>query len=39
MKAILEYKDDIFLYVQQYYRYFMKRRSVEEIPIFLLHKV
>ena len=33
------YKDDIFLYVQQYYRYFMKRRSVEELPIFLLYKV
>ena len=39
MKAILEYKDDIFLYVQQYYRYFMKRKSVEELPVFLLHKV
>ena len=34
MKAILEYKDDIFLYVQQYYRYFMKRKSVEELPVF-----
>lgn len=39
MKAILEYKDDIFLYVQQYYRYFMKRKSAEELPVFLLHKV
>lgn len=37
MNAILEYKDDIFLYVQRYYRYFMKMKSVEEIPIFLLH--
>ena len=35
--AILENKDDIFLYVQRYYRYFMKMKSVEEIPIFLLH--
>ena len=26
MNAILEYKDDIFLYIQQYYRFFMKRK-------------
>ena len=32
MNAILEYKDDIFLYIQQYYRFFMKRKSVSEIP-------
>lgn len=37
MNAILEYKDDIFLYVQRYYRYFMKMKSVEDIPFFLLH--
>ena len=37
MKAILDYKDDIFIYVQNYYRYFMKRKSVEELPIFKLH--
>lgn len=37
MKAILDYKDDIFMYVQNYYRYFMKRKSVEELPIFKLH--
>ncbi len=37
MSAILEYKDDIFLYVQRYYRYFMKMKSVEDIPTFLLH--
>lgn len=37
MSAILEYKDDIFLYVQRYYRYFMKMKSVEDIPLFLLH--
>ena len=33
MNAILEYKDDIFLYIQQYYRFFMKRKSVSEIPV------
>ena len=37
MQAILDYKDDIFLYVQSYYRYFMKKKSVEELPKFVLH--
>lgn len=32
MEAILDYKVDIFLYIQNYYRFFMKRKSVEEIP-------
>lgn len=35
MEAILEYKDAIFLYVQQYYRFFMKMKSVENMPLFL----
>lgn len=37
MNAILEYKDDIFLYIQQYYRFFMKRKSASEIPVFIIH--
>lgn len=37
MNAILEYKDDIFLYIQQYYRFFMKRKSVSEISVFIIH--
>lgn len=37
MNAILEYKDDIFLYIQQYYRFFMKRKSVSEIHVFIIH--
>lgn len=37
MKAILDYKDDIFIYIQSYYRYFMKRKSVGELPVFKLH--
>ena len=37
MNAIFEYKDDIFLYIQQYYRFFMKRKSVSEIPVFIIH--
>lgn len=36
MKAILEYKDEIFLYIQNYYRYFMKKKSVTELPSFSL---
>lgn len=36
MSAILEYKDDIFIYVQKYYRYFMKNGN-GEFPIFELH--
>ena len=36
MKAILEYKDEIFLYIQNYYRYFMKKKSVTELPRFSL---
>lgn len=36
MSAILEYKDDIFLYIQQYYRFFMKMKSVQDFPIFRL---
>ena len=37
MNAILEYKDDIFLYIQQYYRFFILRKSVSEIPVFIIH--
>lgn len=33
MEAILEYKEDIFLYIQNYYRFFMKNRD-ENIPFF-----
>ena len=34
MKAILDYKEEIFVYIQSYYRYFMKRKSVSELPKF-----
>ena len=37
MAAILDYKDDIFLYIQKYYRFFMKMKSVEQFPSFELH--
>ena len=35
MKAILEYKESIFMYIQSYYRYFMKKKSVTELPRFV----
>lgn len=34
MKEVLKYKEDIFLYIQQYYRFFMKKKSVKEFPMF-----
>ena len=34
MQAIMEYKDEIFMYIQSYYRYFMKMKSVSEFPQF-----
>lgn len=37
MKDILEYKDEIFVYIQKYYRFFMKMKSVEELPRFEVH--
>lgn len=36
LKAILEYKDDIFKYIQSYYRCFMKQLPIEQYPLFLL---
>lgn len=34
MKDILEYKKEIFLYIQTYYRCFMKDRFFQDFPIF-----
>lgn len=34
LKEILKYKEEIFLYVQGYYRAVMKQKPVEEYPIF-----
>lgn len=36
-KAILDNKDEIFIYIQNYYRYFMKMKSVEELPTFPMY--
>ena len=34
IKAILEYKNEIFIYIQSYYRAFMRKKAPEEFPIF-----
>lgn len=34
MNALLDYKDEMFLYVQQYYRSFMKGKPVSEYKMF-----
>lgn len=34
MTSILEFKNNIFMYIQKYYRYIMKMKSVEDIPVF-----
>lgn len=36
MEAILDNKDKIFTYIQSYYRYFMKRKSIEDIPTIVI---
>lgn len=34
LKAIMEYKNEIFIYIQSYYRSFMRDRAAEEFPLF-----
>ena len=38
LKEILDHKNSIFLYVQQYYRCFIREKPIGEYPIFLLSK-
>ncbi|MDT8316855.1 MAG: type V CRISPR-associated endonuclease Cas1 [bacterium] len=38
MQGILEHKEDIFSYVQNYYRCFMRERSTEDYPVFRIKK-
>lgn len=39
LKSLLEHKQEIFLYVQGYYRAFMKNESIENYPVFLGDKI
>lgn len=34
LTCILEHKEAIFLYVQQYYRWIMKAKPMDEFPVF-----
>ena len=34
LKAIMEYKTEIFVYIQRYYRCFMKNESIDKYPVF-----
>ena len=34
LKAIMEYKTEIFLYIQKYYRCFMKNETIDKYPLF-----
>lgn len=34
LEALLEYKNEIFIYLQSYYRAFMRDKPIEEFPVF-----
>lgn len=34
LSCILEHKSALFMYVQQYYRWFIREKSIEEFPVF-----
>ena len=36
LKELVKYKEDIFLYVQKYYRCFMRGKDISEYPEFLI---
>lgn len=38
LEAILNRKQDIFLYIRSYYRCFMKEKNIEAYPVFLLEE-
>ena len=33
-KDILSYKDDIFLFCREYYRWIIREKSIESFPVF-----
>jgi CRISP-associated protein Cas1 len=38
LKEILENKEEIFLYIQKYYRAFIKEKNIDEYPVFELSR-
>lgn len=39
LEPIIKHKEDIFRYVQNYYRSFMKEKEIQEFPVFLMEEV
>lgn len=39
LKDILTYKEEIFVYIQSYYRWFMKDKAINEFPVFQIDTV
>lgn len=38
LQSIIEYKEDIFLYVQGYYRAFIREKAISDYPAFLINQ-
>ena len=38
LQAIVEYKEDIFLYTQGYYRAFIREKAINDYPVFLINQ-
>ncbi|MBO5481700.1 MAG: type V CRISPR-associated endonuclease Cas1 [Spirochaetaceae bacterium] len=39
LEALLEYKNEIFIYLQSYYRAFMRDKPIEEFPMFEMEEI
>ncbi len=39
LEALLEYKNEIFIYLQSYYRAFMRDKTIDEFPTFYMEDV
>ena len=38
LEALLEYKNEIFIYLQSYYRAFMRDKLIKEFPVFYMEE-
>lgn len=36
LQGLIEYKEDIFLYTQSYYRAFIRQKPIDEYPVFII---
>jgi CRISPR-associated protein Cas1 len=36
LQGLIEYKEDIFLYTQNYYRAFIRQKPIDEYPVFII---